>query len=478
MTNNNISILFAVLLRHIIDLLLVKLNIVPNAKMESVAHKCVFDLFKDAQKMYDFDFRKFVNTDRIITRHVQLLKGRLENVSIRLIDDMVMITELTFNLVLLIWYIPSSKFVLMIVIYVLYTNFNKITENRFKHDSTEEMQYLNTKFISELYHNPKTIDQFLDKSAKNKYNFIFAWGSFNYNAMLQRIWFDIAIIIHVLYCIIYSYINNTNNKIIAVICTGLLRSISRLRTVSKLYLGLYHDYTILINNLKELSTTKTEQISIPDSIIIEKQIIELDNIVLNVNPIKLKNVGSVLVTGDSGQGKTIFLHMISGFLSSGIKIVYKDSIKQMASLRDLCCFYTKSFDTYKNVSVKEYLTKFGIINCDDDSLIKYLQIAALEVPLKFLHNKLSNLSEGQVQRVIVASIIAEIENNTDKRIIILDEATSALDGSASKKLITNLITRYKDTHLLFIVSHSETVQALCDFEFILNANNMTITQIK
>ena len=80
----------------------------------------------------------------------------------------------------------------------------------------------------------------------------------------------------------------------------------------------------------------------------------------------------------------------------------------------------------------------------------------------FVGERGSNLSGGQRQRIAIARMIL---NNP--KLIILDEATSSLDLITEKKVIENLLERYKDITILFI-SHRIKSMKNADQIFVIN----------
>lgn len=179
----------------------------------------------------------------------------------------------------------------------------------------------------------------------------------------------------------------------------------------------------------------------------------------------------ILVTGDSGVGKSTLLHTILGNL--GIK---KGSVKfNGINVSDL----TK----------KSLINKVGILDQDiyflnrsiRDNLIlhKDIDISKLnDLLLKFKVNDLltkldngidtvvyengSNLSGGERQRL---AFIRLMLSNPD--IIILDEPTSALDENNRNEII-DFLNKIKNNKIIFIVSHDNSFIEISDCVINLN----------
>ena len=63
----------------------------------------------------------------------------------------------------------------------------------------------------------------------------------------------------------------------------------------------------------------------------------------------------------------------------------------------------------------------------------------------------SKLSGGQIQRIGIARAIYR-----NPEILILDEATNALDEDTEQKVISNLLTKFKDKIMICIFSQQST----------------------
>ena len=71
----------------------------------------------------------------------------------------------------------------------------------------------------------------------------------------------------------------------------------------------------------------------------------------------------------------------------------------------------------------------------------------------------SKLSGGQIQRIGIARAIYR-----NPEILILDEATNALDEDTEQKVISNLLTKYKDK-IMICISHNKTLLGKIDNKF-------------
>ncbi len=161
------------------------------------------------------------------------------------------------------------------------------------------------------------------------------------------------------------------------------------------------------------------------------------------------------LVGDSGSGKTTFAYILKGIIPQ----VFKGYLKGNVYINGLDIKKTKIVNIAKKIgmvfqdlnsqlfsnSVKEEIL-FGLQNLKlnlawADEAMNFLDIMSLanEIPM--------NLSAGQKQRVILASIIA-----TKPKLLILDEPSAHLDYKGKLALITTLkkINSEYDTTILLI----------------------------
>ncbi|MBN1215632.1 MAG: ABC transporter ATP-binding protein [Candidatus Lokiarchaeota archaeon] len=183
------------------------------------------------------------------------------------------------------------------------------------------------------------------------------------------------------------------------------------------------------------------------------------------------------LVGDSGSGKTTFAYILKGIIPQ----VFKGYLKGNVYINGLDIKKTKIANIAKNIgmvfqdlnsqlfsnTVKEEIL-FGLQNLKlnlawADEAMNFLDIISLgnEIPM--------NLSAGQKQRVILASIIA-----TKPKLLILDEPSAHLDYKGKFALISTLkrINSEYDTTILLISQDPWIIGELCNN--ILYLHNSTI----
>ncbi len=174
--------------------------------------------------------------------------------------------------------------------------------------------------------------------------------------------------------------------------------------------------------------------------------------------------GEILgILGPNGAGKTTLLRMMAGIMTptSG-KISYddlefpKDSVK----IKKNIAFLSGNTKLYKDISPYEFLELCAnYYEIDKKVLEKKIEELAKRFKLtSFLHQRIENLSTGQMQRVNVARCIIH-----DPKIYILDEATSGLD-IISSKVILDFIKEEKEKGKTIIYSthYMEEAENICD----------------
>ena len=178
---------------------------------------------------------------------------------------------------------------------------------------------------------------------------------------------------------------------------------------------------------------------------------EEKNIVNNIN-ITLKKGESLILTGETGAGKSTILDIISGLIyQNNGKIILNNNIEVEKNifneLRSKISYVSQNSDIfeesiYDNVTLNfdekinsEKILKDNkfqnILNlCLIDKLLKNKNIS----PFDTLLEKGRDLSGGEKQRIIIGRALYK---NCD--ILILDEATSALNTDIEKKILKNII---------------------------------------
>ena len=174
--------------------------------------------------------------------------------------------------------------------------------------------------------------------------------------------------------------------------------------------------------------------------------------------------GEVLgILGPNGAGKTTLLRMLAGIMkptSGTIKIDEMNYDKNDLELKKRIAFLSGNTKLYKDISAYELLmmcgSYYGVdkITCESriEDLSKEFNL------VDFLHQKIGNLSTGQLQRVNIARCIIH-----NPKYYIFDEATSGLDIISSKVILDFIKNEKKNKKCIVYSTHyMEEAENICD----------------
>lgn len=224
--------------------------------------------------------------------------------------------------------------------------------------------------------------------------------------------------------------------------------------------------TILDNSFKdnrEIVCTSIKKIHIQNAFVNYK-----DSVTVKIPFFTVDNGQFVCVYGESGQGKTTLLKIISGILETRNKLFIND----VPTEKKIDLVYVSQDIEMLDMSLRENLT-FGDENISDNDIIKIIdEIGMLEWLKKQkcgLDTKLGEkgafVSTGQRQRLNIARGLLKV-----KDIYLFDEPTSNIDIK-NEKLIINLIKKRLTGKTVIFVTHDHLIETICDKKYIFK-NNM------
>ncbi|VXB46878.1 ABC transporter ATP-binding protein [Flavobacterium sp. 9AF] len=171
---------------------------------------------------------------------------------------------------------------------------------------------------------------------------------------------------------------------------------------------------------------------------------------------------TILITGDSGKGKTTYLHLLGGLLrpaTGSIVINDVDIVSLSESKNDSFrgknigivfqkSYFVSALTVLENLEMASWLVTGKKNSSRAKRLLEQLGIISHE-------NKLPNqLSIGQQQRVSIARALMN-----EPRVLLADEPTSSLDDKNAEKVIELLTTLSKEYKAaLIIVTHDSRVK--------------------
>lgn len=181
--------------------------------------------------------------------------------------------------------------------------------------------------------------------------------------------------------------------------------------------------------------------------------------------IKIKRGEKVLLTGDSGTGKSTLFKLILGKLKpySGT-LIFKDSVGDEIDPDLSKIGYIAQDSTFFPDTIKNNITMFD--STLNDEVENYVEKVQLKNDILKFANGLDtvinldtgNLSGGQKQKIVLAR--SQIHKS---KFVLMDEATSAIDSQATKKILDELL---KSNMTLILIAHNfnSSLRAMFDRE--------------
>lgn len=185
--------------------------------------------------------------------------------------------------------------------------------------------------------------------------------------------------------------------------------------------------------------------------------IEIKKLKISSNSKNLVDINFTIYTstaliGESGSGKSLTLKAILNLLPNSL-IIEKD-ISSDFELN----FNTIGFIPQNPFTSLSQMTKIkNQIFCSEEK--KREVFSLLNLPLDILEKYPSQISGGQIQRVVIAIAISR-----NIKLLLLDEPTTALDFE-NKTNIINIVKDLKDKlniKILFVTHDIETIKEICD----------------
>lgn len=184
--------------------------------------------------------------------------------------------------------------------------------------------------------------------------------------------------------------------------------------------------------------------------------------ILEVEIFHLKSGENLIVSGESGAGKTTFLNLISlvEIPTSGeiwwdkTKISSLNETKKDKFRSQNFGIVMQNFHLIKNLSAIENILLLNLF-LNNKRVSKEFALSLLkEVGINNPNLKLKFYSRGQMQRIAIIRALA-----TNPKVLILDEPTASLDTKNSKMII-NLLTNFTNTTntTMIIATHDENIK--------------------
>ena len=171
---------------------------------------------------------------------------------------------------------------------------------------------------------------------------------------------------------------------------------------------------------------------------------------------------SLALIGESGSGKSLTLKAILNLLPNTL-----DTKKDIESEFELG-FNTIGFIPQNPFTSLSQMTKIkNQIFCNQEKKIETFTL--LNLPLDILEKYPSQISGGQIQRVVIAIAISR-----DVKLLLLDEPTTALDFE-NKINIIKIIKELQNTldiKILFVTHDIESIKDICEDTVIIKSGKI------
>lgn len=361
-----------------------------------------------------------------------------------------------------------------------------------------KMQKSRMKYTEEMYNAAGEFDSSYDDFTQNIFtiirlnanNFVFKHLNNKLDNFINKIQIDddkkanektiFTLLTNILYLLVIVtaiIMHNNGKEVIPYVLfffTILGTIISKLESTS-LSLNCLFEYRINKNKLDEIIGNKEDKDYIKkwNNIQINNGIFKYPNrnFEIKIPSFEMTNKDKVCVTGESGQGKTTILNILSNFynLNSGDILVDGKKIKD----KKINVIYISQDVSLFDLSIKENLTLGK--NISKDRIMELIDEAGLKDWYNNLENGLDEkvgqkgikLSAGQQQRLnIIRAILL------DSDFYFFDEPTSNLDSESEEKIV-NMIGKYLNDKPIIIVSHRDKIKKICNREYVFKNHIMT-----
>ena len=202
------------------------------------------------------------------------------------------------------------------------------------------------------------------------------------------------------------------------------------------------------SNKKRTNTTDIPIISV-NNISISYE----ENEVIKNLSFQVEKGDKVVITGESGRGKSTILNALLGFIkiSSGDIFLFDDKLssENISKIRSKISWLPQEtalhFDSVHDIIYSLFSLKINKQNAPSNTEVNRI-LNDLNISPNLLNKEMDEISGGQKQRILLAGALL-----LKKDLLIIDEPTSDLDEK-NKKQITNFILSQKDLTVI-AVSH-------------------------
>ena len=363
--------------------------------------------------------------------------------------------------------------ILLAILYLIIFSFlNKYIKNLGKEKFTTTQNI--TKLALEIYSNLKEIKilklgKFFKKSFEKKY-FLF-----NKNRLIHkiigrypRLFIETVLVISIVFGLNYFIILDINIIIstVAIFVIGFYRILPHADTIFTSWANFkisekllkFLEKNKLLDDKSDLSQDENlVKINEFKSLDLKNCFYKVDSkpIFSNLN-ISIKKSDKIFISGPSGSGKTTLINIICGIIKFDkgnyrINSVNINKLSNFSSIFTIC----SQDPIILNRSIKDNIIlnkKFDKKHFDN--VAKVVELKKILINGRGINTKINpdmlNFSGGEKQRISIARALYHI-----KPILIMDEATNGLDENSELKIVSQILSKYKKTTIIFISHNKE-----------------------
>ena len=166
------------------------------------------------------------------------------------------------------------------------------------------------------------------------------------------------------------------------------------------------------------------------------------------------NPGEVIkISGANGSGKTTLIKILTGILKNyeGKISLKNEEEKSLKNLSDEIFYMGHKNALKENLTVQENLQHdFRLLNSNKNELDSYLEKLNLN---EFLFTRVSELSEGQKRKLILACCLA-----SNSSIYLLDEPFINLDADSQEIIMEAMDSKIHNGAAVIFTSHDQNIK--------------------
>ena len=166
------------------------------------------------------------------------------------------------------------------------------------------------------------------------------------------------------------------------------------------------------------------------------------------------NPGEVIkISGANGSGKTTLIKILTGILKNyeGKISLKNEEEKSLKNLSDEVFYMGHKNALKENLTVQENLQHdFRLLNSNKNELDSYLEKLNLN---EFLFTRVSELSEGQKRKLILACCLA-----SNSSIYLLDEPFINLDADSQEIIMEAMDSKIHNGAAVIFTSHDQNIK--------------------